>query len=114
MYIYIYTVRIYVYYIHIIHRPAHRPSAFRYMCEYMDIDICIYVYTYVYVQKVVYAPQEGNAHSEINSSRIAGENLASTISLNSVKTIPFIPIPKSEKIQYSRQALGLRLGGIHH
>ena len=36
------------------YRPAQRPSAFRYMCEYMDIDSCIYVYTYVYVQQYVY------------------------------------------------------------
>ena len=41
-------------YKHILYRPAHRPSAFRYMCEYIDIDICIYVYTYVYVQEYVY------------------------------------------------------------
>jgi len=52
-YIYIYIKETCMYK-HITYRPAHRPSAFRYMCEYIDIDICIYVYTYVYVQEYVY------------------------------------------------------------
>ena len=34
-------------YKHMLYRPAHRPSTFIYMCEYIDIDICIYVYTCV-------------------------------------------------------------------